>query len=46
MRCLKNLGADVNAKDKDGKAPLYYALKKKNLDIIKCLKNLDADVNI
>lgn len=45
IKYLVSKGADINAKDSDGKAPLHWAIKEENLDIIECLISNGADVN-
>jgi ankyrin repeat protein len=32
---LINYGGDLEARDREGKKPLYYAIKAKNIEIVK-----------
>jgi ankyrin repeat protein len=46
MRCLKELGADVNHADTNGFSPLWLAASQGMLDAVRCLKEeLGADIN-
>ncbi|MCD6046295.1 MAG: ankyrin-3-like, partial [Gammaproteobacteria bacterium] len=42
---LLDKGADVNAKDKEGKTPLFYAVNKKDVSRAQLLLDKGADVN-
>ena len=44
IRCLRQLGADLNARTKDGKTPLYIAAANNQLKALKVLKELGADL--
>ncbi len=46
MRLLIQYGADPNARDKDGKAPLHYAIEKGNRDAVLLLMEYNADLNV
>jgi len=43
---LIKIGADINARDQEGRTPLLYALTKKNLNFVEFLIRSGADVNI
>ncbi|MFC4094244.1 ankyrin repeat domain-containing protein [Euzebyella saccharophila] len=44
LKKIKDFGADINAKDKDGNAPIHYAaMKTTNADILKFLLDNGAD---
>jgi len=45
ISALIQAGADVNAKDNEGKTAFHYATEKGQIDVIKLLKELGADVN-
>nr|XP_011439516.2 putative ankyrin repeat protein RF_0381 [Crassostrea gigas] len=46
LNLLKKYSCDINAKTKNNKTPLYYAVKTRQLDIIDYLLSLGVNVNI
>jgi len=46
MKCLVELGADVNARDNNGCTAVFTAVYELKIDSLKCLKSLGADLNI
>lgn len=46
LTLLKKYRCDINAKTKNNKTPLYYAVKTRQLDIIDYLLSLGVNVNI
>jgi len=45
VRTLVSQGANVNAKDKDGRTPLYWAACNRNVEVIQFLVSQGANVN-
>lgn len=46
LKEMLDAGADINAKDENGQAPLFWTIHPKNLDMAKFLLENGADVNI
>ncbi|WP_342262652.1 MULTISPECIES: ankyrin repeat domain-containing protein [unclassified Spiroplasma] len=46
MSCCLLRGADVNIKGNDGKTPLYYALRNRDIEFIKFLLDSGANIGI
>lgn len=46
IETILNRGADVNAKGKDGIAPIFHALRCRNVLVLKTLLDRNADINV